>query len=146
MKMKYLFVIAIAATILYGCGSTGPTIAGYDGYAYLQTTSLKVDALNLMDSATRDYQSQVKNIVTVNSNLQKIYTYEKNRPKNDLSATQYKILLDTTGHLFGGFIKRWRDEKKLGKAFVDDEKKLVSDAFDQIAELESKKIKQPTNQ
>jgi hypothetical protein len=38
---------------------------------------------------------------------------------------------------------RWRNEKKLSRAFINDEKVLVGEAFDQIAALESKTIKAP---
>ncbi|MEI6556396.1 MAG: hypothetical protein WCL70_12470, partial [Paludibacter sp.] len=50
-------------------------------------------------------------------------------------------LLDSNGHLLGGCLKRWQTEKKLSAVFVQEEKKIVGEAFDQIAELESKKIK-----
>jgi outer membrane cobalamin receptor len=146
--VNFLGALVVMVT-MFGCNIFSPTMSSYDSYAYSQTTSLKVDALNLMDSATSNYQSQVKSILTVNTSLQKLYSYVKNLPKNDITAKQWQILLDTnatatTGHLFGGFIVRWRNEKKLSRAFINGEKVLVGEAFDQIAELESKKIKSPT--
>ncbi|MGP8216784.1 MAG: hypothetical protein ACLQQ4_14560 [Bacteroidia bacterium] len=143
IRPGYLMV-CMAAILACGCNLFTPTISSYDQYAYTQTTSLKVDALNLMDSAISDYQSHIKLIMIVNTNVQKLCEYEKNLPKNDITLKQWQILTDTTGHLFGGFMLRWKNEKKLSKGFINDEKNLVSNAFDQIAELESKKIKSPT--
>jgi len=144
LQFKYLLPF-IALSIICGCKLFTPTISAYDQYAYTQTTSLKVDVLNMMDSAIDDYQSHIKTIIIIKTNIQKLYEYEKNLPKNDITLKQWQILTDSTGHLLGGFMVRWKKEKKLHKAFVDDEKQIISDSFDQIAELESKKIKSPTN-
>lgn len=144
LKKQLYSLPFMALPLICGCNLFTPTVAGYDQYAYTQTTSLKVDALNLMDSAVDDYQSQIKNIALVKTNIQKLYEYEKNLPKNDITLKQWNILTDTTGHLWGGFLIRWRNEKKLHKAYIDDKKQLIGEAFDQIAELESKKIKSPT--
>src|SRR5581483_10243235 len=94
---KLCFIGAMA--MLSGC-ILGPTIANYDQYAYTQTTTLKVDVLNLMDSATMDYQSKIKSITALNTNLQKLYSYDKNRPKNQITALQWQILLDTNRFLY----------------------------------------------
>ena len=75
------------------------------------------------------------------TNLQKIYEYEKNRPKNEINIQLWNKILDANGHLLGEFLKRWQNEKKLNAVFVQEEKKIVGEAFDQIAGLESHKIK-----
>ena len=122
---------------LVGCA----TISNFDQQAYIYTTSVKVDALNVMDLATNDYSARSKEVKELQTQLQKIYEYEKNRPKNEITLKQWDILLDPEGHLLGGFIKRWEMQKTLSKTFVIEAKKLVDKAFDQIAGLESKKIK-----
>lgn len=143
-KISYLLSVA-AAAVFWGCSALGPTISSYDQYAYAQTTSLKVDALNLMDSAVYSYQSEIKSIATVKLNIQKLYEYDLNRPKDSLTIHQLRILTDTNGHLFGGFLIRWRNSKVLKKAVIDDIKVKVGACFDQIALLESKKNKATTN-
>ncbi len=117
------------------------SISTFDQYAYTQTTSLKVDALNTMELATTDFASNEKTVQDLQTKLQKVYEYEKNRPKNEITLRMWNILLDTNGHLIGGFLKRWENEKKLNAVFVQEEKKIVGDAFDQIAGLESHKLK-----
>jgi len=117
------------------------TISSFDQYAYMQTTSLKVDALNTMDLATMEYVSNEKTVLELQTKLDKAYEYEKNRPKNEITIKMWNIILDTNGHLLGGFIKRWKTETKLNAVFIQEEKKIVAEAFDQIAGLESHKIK-----
>lgn len=123
---------------LPGCAS----MATFDQYAYAQTTSIKVDALNIMDLAKEDYGRHKEAVAPFRTSLLKVYEYERNRPKNEFTIKLWDKLLDTEGHLLGGFLKRWETENKLGDAFIRDQKKMVDRAFDMIAGLESKKIKQ----
>jgi hypothetical protein len=117
------------------------TISLFDQQAYSMTTSLKVDALNLMDSAISScqlHQAQVQQLTTA---LAKTFEYEKHRPQNGITVTMWAMLTDTSGHLLGGFIKRWQRQDTLDEAFIRDAKSLVAASFDQIAQLESGKIK-----
>jgi len=113
----------------------------FNQYAYTQTTSVKVDGLNLMDLAVADYSAHLTSVRDYQTKLQKVYAYEKNRPKNEITIKLWDKLLDPNGHLMGGFLNRWEKEKKLNVTFINEEKKLVDQAFDQIAGLESKKIR-----
>lgn len=130
-------VLLLLVFFFAGCVS----ISTFDQYAYVQTTSLKVDALNLMGQATDSFTLHAKNVTELNTCLQKVYEYERNRPKNDITLQQWNLLLSRDGHLLGGFLKRWEDKSVLGATFVQEEKNIISDAFDQIAGLESGKIK-----
>jgi hypothetical protein len=132
-NITMLFVIFSAVS----CAS----ISSFDQQAYTQTTSVKVDALNLMDLAKYDYATQENNVKEYLTKQQKIYEYEKNRPKNEITLKLWDKLLDKDGHLLGGFLNRWQTETKLNETFIAEEKKLVDKAFDQISGLESKKIK-----
>ena len=146
MKKTYLSALFRHLTLLVVVLSftACATISSFDQYAYAQTTSLKVDALNTMDLATGNYSTNEKTVQELQTKLQKAYEYEKNRPKNEITLKMWTILLDSNGHLLGGFITRWEKEQKLNAVFIQEEKKIVGDAFDQIAGLESQKIK-PTD-
>ena len=143
MKKKILLRTNILVSLLMVLMLTacGMTISSYDQQAYTQTTSLKVDALNLMDSAGDNYEKQAAAVQNLQINLQKAYEYEKNRPKNDVTVRLCDKLLDKNGHLLGGFIERWKTEKRLGSTFISNCKDQVGEAFDMISGLESKKIK-----
>ncbi len=132
----------VAAFIIVLLGYSGcVTISPFDQYAYAQTTSIKVDALNLMDLANDDFSKHQSGVMEFETKLRKVYEYEKNRPKNEISVKLWDILIDTSGYLLGGFLSRWKKENKLNVAFINNEKDLVGKAFDQISGLESKKIK-----
>lgn len=130
-------IIIVISLFLTSC----LTISQFDQHSYIQTTSLKVDVLNLMNVAENDFTSNRKQIETVIVQMDKVYEYEKNRPKNSLTIQLWDKLRDSTGHLFGGFISRWERDGTLRPAFIKESKLQVSEAFDIIAQLESKKIK-----
>ncbi len=131
-KFLAFFVLAIA-----GCAS----VSQFDQHAYIQVTSLKVDALNVMSLANDSYTMHEAEVHAVNMMLDKAYEYERNRPNNSLTLELWDKLRDTSGHLYGGFVRRWRREGTLRPAFVRESSKQVGEAFDIIAQLESKKIK-----
>lgn len=140
IKRKHYLLFSIIIGI-YGCQLLSPTIAQFNHYSYVQTTSAKVDVLNLMSLATEEYQLHQKEINEVNTTIQKIMEYEKHRPKNEITIQQWEILTDTTKNLYGGFLVKWKKENKLKEVYVSEKKRQISLAFDQIAELESQKIK-----
>jgi len=127
--------------LLCGCALLTPTISDFDQYTCMQVTSLKIDVLNVMDSAINNYTSQTKLTSEVNLNLKKFYEYEKTRPKNTETLNQLDILMDTTANLYGGFMLRWKKKGQLGLVFIKEQEKLVGAAFDEIVKLERKKIK-----
>jgi hypothetical protein len=135
---RFLKAVTVVFILTY---TSCVSISSFDQYAYAQTTSIKVDALNLMDLAIDDFNMHQADVDDFKTKLQKVYEYERNRPKNEITLKLWDKLLDPNGHLLGGFIIRWEKEKKLGGAFITEEKKLVASAFDQISGLESKKIK-----
>lgn len=135
---RFLSAAAIVLMLTY---ASCVSISSFDQYAYAQTTSVKVDGLSLMDLATEDFGKHQASVNEYKIKLNKAYEYEKNRPKNEISIMLWDKLLASDGHLLGGFLSRWEKEKKLSETFITEEKKLVDKAFDQIAGLESKKIK-----
>ena len=132
------YYVAFFAFFLF-CGCS--TISRFDQYAYSQATSIKVDALNLMDSATQNFEQHQQAVVTVMISINKIYEYQKNRPKSIISEKMWAMIRDTSGHLYGGFVKRWQRDGKLDAVFIQESKQLIGQSFDQISQLESGKIR-----
>jgi len=137
MSTKFIVTLAILALVLYSCS----TIAKFDQYAYSQTTSLKVDAINIMGHASDKYNLHAAEVTNLQTSLNKMYEYERNRPKNEISQKMWTILIDSTGNLYGGFIKRWQKEGTLDTAFIRASQTMIGQSFDQISQLESGKIK-----
>jgi hypothetical protein len=134
---KVLLTFLLSAIAMYGCN----TIAHFDQTAYNQIVSVEADALAIMDKATEDYSKHEQEVEDFSTRMMKAYLYDKNRPKNVISDKMWELMIDPESNLLGGFLKRWKSEKKLGKAFVSEAKKLVQENFDRIAQLESTKIK-----
>lgn len=136
------FYALIVLLCVWGCTSCGPFISVFDQHAYQQTTSLKVDALKVMALATDSFSRHAQEVEQLETNLQKVYEYERNRPKNSITVQMWDLLLASDGHLLTGFLRRWQQKAILGNAFVQNQQKIVGEAFDQIAGLESGKLKE----
>jgi hypothetical protein len=126
-----------SAVTISSCSS----IAHFDQVAYSQITAVESDALSMMDKATEDYSLHKQEIDIVSNRIQQAYLYDKNRPKNKITEEMWNLIIDPDGHLYGGFIARWKSEGKLKPVFIAEAKKKVQENFDRIAQLESKKIK-----
>jgi hypothetical protein len=111
-------------------------IAPYDQAAYDKATSAKAEALALMGKATGSYASRQKEIDEVSLDLDKAYEYDRGRASNTETIKQWEILRDPNGHLFGGFLRRWHDRGSLHQDYIEEKKRDIADAFDQIIGLE----------
>jgi hypothetical protein len=133
--------MALTCIIVFSCN---PIISTFDQAAYSQVTSLKVDALYLMDKSTEDYATHETEVTALQLKVSKAIEYDKHRSHNTITNKMWDILNDPDGHLFGGFIVKWKKDGKENQTYITEKKKQIGESFDQIAELESKKIK-PTN-
>ena len=140
LSLKKIALLLAFAVIIGDIGCM-PTIALYDQYAYIQAISVKVDALNLIDLATEDYQSHQKEITALNTEIQKVYEYDIRRSKDSLTVKQWDILKNPSGHLLGSFFSHWKNSGKLSSTYIDDKKTIICAAFDQIIKLEVHKNK-----
>src|SRR5690348_18129703 len=93
--MKSLSVYRLQSLVIVTCflfSACKPTISVFDSYAYTQSTAVKVDVMNLMKKATETYTSQQTEVDALDTRLQKIYEYEKHRPKNGITLRMWDIL------------------------------------------------------
>lgn len=117
------------------------TMSHFDAFSYKETISAKVEALDIMSYAIEEYAAHEEGIRALNKDLQKIYEYEKNRPKNVETTKMWEILLNPDKNLYGGFLKKWQNDTSMNKFFIDEAKIQVAEAFDMIIDLENGKIK-----
>ncbi len=136
--MKSTIPVFILLLLVMGCS---PRISPFDQYAYLQTTSIKVDAEDVVQLATGDYGSHQRELSELNKEIRKIYEYDKNRPKNEKTVQQWDFLLDPKGGLLGGFLKQWKDQGRLDSVYVAEKVVQIGRGFDQIIYLEIGKNK-----
>ena len=136
--VRRILGVMLAAAVLSACG---PTISKYNATAYEQATDLKVESTSLMDEATEPYDEHADDVRTLEEKLEKAHEFAKGRPNNEISAKQWKILIDEDGNLLGGFLERWEEKSTLNEAFVSQKQEQIAEAFDTIIQLESGKIK-----
>lgn len=117
------------------------TIDVFNQRAYEQATSLKVEALFLIDNASDSYINYETEVNQLKLNAKKAYEYSKGRQKNEESTKQWEIVVNSERNSLFGFLKRWKDKGKLNSVFIVEAKKIISEGFDAIIELESGKRK-----
>lgn len=140
-RITLTLLLGLAALTATNCGNMQ---AVFSEQAYQQAVSLKVESLALIDNATEDYSMHQSEIDRLHQELQKAYQYALGRPNNDTTIRQWEILLDPQRNLLGGFLARWKKEGSMSDFFTEENKQIISDAFDTIIELESGKQK-PSN-
>ena len=132
-----LLIVSTVVTFLSACSS----ISEFSQYAYQQAVDLKVESLDLISNADQPFEDFAGDVYSLKIELSKAVEFAKGRPNNEISTKQWEILTDENRNLLGGFLKRWEEEDTLSPMFVDEAKKIISDAFDTIIGLESGKIK-----
>jgi hypothetical protein len=140
IRISLLQRLAICVTSLVFFAACS-TISPFNQKAYEQATSLKVDALSVMDKATAPFATQKQSVDALKLNLEKAYEYANGLPQNTETTQQWAIIKDPSRNSLGGFLKRWEEKSKLSTPFIQEAKGIVSDGFDAVIELESGKRK-----
>jgi len=122
--------------LLIGCTAT---VATFNQKAYEQATSLKVEALALMDKAVDPSSDYGTAIASLKLEVEEAYEYAKGLPKNDESIHQWEIIRNPDHNSLFGFLRRWEQMGPLDQPFIDEAKGLVSEGFDAVVGLESGK-------
>ena len=130
---------AVAVLALCALVAACATISPFSAVAYQQATALKAESLLLMDQATERFDLHKEAADRLRLELAKAYEFAKGRPLNEDSTRQWAILRDPKRNSIAGFLQRWQAEKELGRAFIDESKRLVADGFDAVIGLESGK-------
>jgi hypothetical protein len=118
-------------------------IAAFSQPAYEQATSMKVEALAIMERATEPYVDHGQSVEALKINAEKAHEYARGRPENEETAQLREIIEDPSRNPLGGSLGRWEREGTLGVIFIQEAKCIVSDGFDAVIELGSGKRKTP---
>lgn len=140
MKSRYPLPL-IASLVLVLSLPSCTSISLFSATAYEQVTGLKGEALILIDKASEPFVQHQDEVEALMLKTEKAYEFARGRPKNAISTRQWEILKDPNRNLLGGFLKRWEENSTLSRAFIDEAKKLVAEAFDTIIGLESGKLR-----
>jgi len=123
----------VAAGALCGCTASAP----FDRQAYLEATSLKIEALAVMDRATQPFARHREVVARLERSVLEAYGRARSRTHNEESARQWEILVDPQRHSLFGFLRRWEAEGQLDAEFVAEARGLVAEGFDAILALEA---------
>lgn len=139
MKTRFylVYLSAIALLLVTSCASLRTAV--FDQYSYQKGTEIKVDAIRLMDKAAMQYDSQTVAIVNLETELDKMVEYEKNKPDNQISYAMWKMIADPNKKFIGGFLKLWKEKGTVSAFFVDEAKGQVVEALDLVLQYEGKK-------
>ena len=129
-RVRLLVAFIAVIVVLNAC-----TIAPFSQQAYEQATSLKAEALILMDKATDSFSRHKSEVEAIKLDLDKAYEYARGRPQNEISTRQWEIIKDPGRGSLGGFLKRWEDKEQLDQSFINDAKGIVSDSFDIVRNM-----------
>lgn len=124
--------------LFIGCASH---ISKFDYIAYENAISLKVEALYLMTKATNPFDEYANEVEQLKLELEKAYEYSRLIPLNEITTQQWELMKNPENNLLGGFFKMWEEQDTIPPFTIEEIKKLVSESFDEIIELEIKKIK-----
>jgi len=130
--------LLVLALFIQGCS---PSIALFDQHSYEELTSLKVDAVNLIEKSAEPYDNYADQVDALHLRFQKVKEYVKGLSKNDITYHMLENLTDPNKNLYGGAIKLWQQQGSISPAIVSDFKERVQSSFDEILELERNKIK-----
>ncbi len=98
--------------------------------------------MTLMDKADTAYNEHRNTVEGLLLEARMAYEYAKQRPNNEESTRQWAIMIDLNRNMLAGFFKKWKDEGKLKKLFIEEAKEEIGDGFDAISALESGKEKE----
>jgi hypothetical protein len=137
--VRHVLSLLVAIWVVIFTYQCAPLIARFDPVAFQQATSLRVESLIMMDKAIESYSQNEQEINALMLKVEQAYEYAFNKPKNKLTANQWKILKNQDRNLLGGFMKRWKEKDRLDAVYIEEAKGIIADAFDTIIDLEKRK-------
>lgn len=131
-----LSIIKFSLLLLASCAS----IAGHDNVAVLIATDAKVDADELIKSATVPASEKSEEIEKIKLDCKKAYEYSRMKSNNNISAKQWQIMISPDRKMLGGFIKMWEERGRgFSEAYLLEVRDVVAAGFDEIIKLENAK-------
>lgn len=117
-----------------------PSIAPFSARAYEQAVDIKVDMMRTIERAEEPFGNHRTRVEALKLRMQKASEFAKGRPRNEISARQWEIMVDPEGFMAGGFLARWELEDSLSWGFIREASIQIEAGFDAIIGLESGKV------
>ncbi|POY35719.1 hypothetical protein C3K47_13240 [Solitalea longa] len=140
LLLKKTFYLRFLLPLIFLISSCSPLIAPYNEHVYRELASLKVETTTLVGKASEEYSSHEAEVQALDKDLSKLYEYMKALPKNTEATKMMEIMIKGEGS-WGGIKNLWKTKGKLSPAAVTEFQDAVTTGFNDMIELESKKIK-----
>lgn len=143
IKKHYLrknTLLKLCSLLLLFLSSCSPLIAPYNEHIYRELASLKVETTTLVGKSNEEYSKHVSEVEDVDKDMNKLYEYMKGLPKNAESASMLKKIIDGDG-MWSGIKSHWKTKGQVKPDAAVEFQKAIGEGFDELIELESKKIK-----
>jgi hypothetical protein len=125
------------AILLSSCQTA--RIASPDPAALQEAAALKVETVALMAKAGEPFSQHQEAIDAINTRMTTAYELAASTPNNELVAREWAVMRDPERDLYGGFVRRWRTNGTVGRAFREEAAAQVAEGFDYIICLEQAK-------
>jgi hypothetical protein len=137
-KTRIAIALLFALTfVVSGCVST----PAYDQTEYDRVITLKVDAVNLLQKASEDFQTHKTEVNNIKHEMSVLYEYAKNLPNNEEEIKMIQIMNNSDGTLLGKALADWEKKGTFSQSYSEGLISNISDGFDQISGLISHRIK-----
>lgn len=124
-RKRFRLLLVPVLLLLAAC----TTIAPFNQRAYEQATSVKAQALLVIDEAPGPFAEHRAEVRELRFAVEKAYEFAKGRPKNELATRQWEVIRDPKRNSLAGFLKRWEEKGVLKEAFVSDQKDEIAKHF-----------------
>jgi hypothetical protein len=122
---------------IFSCVSTPP----FDQVEYERAIMLKIDALSLLDNASKDFRLYQAEAAKIRRDMRFMLEYAKHKPNNEECIALWERMNDPEGSFLGNVLKEWESRGSMGSAYTAGLSKIISERFDDIIELLGKRIK-----
>lgn len=140
-NLLYLFFVALFAAS-FSLQSCSTKMSPRDDYSLEETESIKIETVELMKRAGKDYSTMSEPVNALKSRINNLMDYERDKGEMNTKTVQmWELLMNPDQNLVGGFLNRWKNEGKLNGVFMKEAIGVVSKNFDKITKLERKKKK-----
>lgn len=136
-KRTITWVLFFIPLFILGCVSTPP----FDQVEYDRTITLKIDALSLLENASKDFHLYQDEVSKIRKDMAFIFEYAKNKPNNEGYITCVVEMKDPEGNLLGKVLKDWELRGTLSIAYVSATSSNISSAFDEMIAMLGNRIK-----
>lgn len=131
-------VLSLLVLVSTGCSVLKPK---FDPIGYEYALSIKDDALILISKSEQSFSLHKESVYRLMTRVERAYEHARTLYKNNSVTGIWDVLRDPKANRLGRFIEEWEKEDTLDARYIEEAKKMISEDFKILLELEEKKKK-----